>query len=352
MLRAAMALLSRQRLDDAQQALKSSIGCLVAMWIVIRWHLPYGMSAVLTVHVLLTLHRRQSLTDGILRIMGPVAFCSIMILSLLIVPRYALFTITLAAVLICFAVAHYVEHICPYAGIYAAISVGLIASVASGGANDAINFAIHWILALILGVVIVFLITCTIYPHLSPGFAPKELQYRSVYPLQLGSAARVARVTAAMMIVLLLVIYFNLPGGTAAFVTVTAVSVVPTVHAAHDKIVQRGLGALAGTVYGVLILNVLSHVPSIPMLLLLSAIGFFASAFISTLSPRLYYPAAQAGIVLAIVLLEDQGTIGSLNGAFQRVTGVVVGGAAALLTSTMPWPLLPWRSSALAKVPS
>jgi hypothetical protein len=78
-------------------------------------------------------------------------------------------------------------------------------------------------------------------------------------------------------------------------------------------------------------------VPHIPVVLGLFFLGMFVAGYLARTSPTHGYTGVQMGFVIALVLVAPPAEAGQITPAVQRIEGVVVGLAAALLVTAL-WP--------------
>lgn len=326
--------------NDVRYAMKVTAGTVAALMLVLVFELPASVAVVLTVWVLLTTHRKQSLTDGMFRVLGPLVAAVVMFVALKLFASSALLVLVIATVLTYVGFAHYVSGVYSYAGMLMALITGIAACDAGVGPNVAMAFAVAWVGCAFLGVVLVHVLTWSLWPDLSPGFARDQLRYKRIFPLPPEQAAITLRCTIAVMATVLLALVSDLP---AAYMAVVAAGIVaiapPTSGGPLRKAFYRMLGIMIGGAYGIVMLIILAHLPFLGMLFVLIAAAYFSLAYAFLRNEKYSYAISQGGIVLTMILLGSSTSVGTLTDAIERLQGLFWGGLVAVMTIDLMPPL-------------
>jgi uncharacterized membrane protein YgaE (UPF0421/DUF939 family) len=128
--------------------------------------------------------------------------------------------------------------------------------------------------------------------------------------------------------------------GSQALVSVLVLAVMAERRALLLKGRQRLEGALLGAAWGFASAILVARVPHLPLVLSLFFLGMFVAGYFARTSPNRSYTGVQMGYVIALVLMAPPAQAGSLTPAVQRVEGVFVGIAVAVLVSSL-WPGFP-----------
>jgi uncharacterized membrane protein YccC len=128
--------------------------------------------------------------------------------------------------------------------------------------------------------------------------------------------------------------------GSQALTTVMILTVMAERRALARKGLQRVAGAFLGAAWGFGSAVLVSRVPHLPVILGLFFLGMFIAGYFARTSPTHGYAGVQMGWVIALVLVAPPSEAGSLTPAIQRVEGVAVGLAAAVVVSSL-WPGFP-----------
>jgi uncharacterized membrane protein YccC len=318
--------------DDARYAIKVAVGCVAALLLVVWAGIPFGAAVLITVWILMTMHREQSLTDGIFRIGGSILAGIVMFFALRMFASSMLVVLLVTASVAYFGFAHYVVGVFPYGGMLMAMIAGIAACDAGAGPAVATSFTFHWISGAIIGVLLVPLVTYSFWPELSPGFSFDKLKYRRIFPLSADQAHHARVCTAALIAVLLVVLSVDLTDAYMAVVSAVVISVAPpSAGGALTKAFHRLLGVLIGGPIGVALLILLNHLAYLSMLMTFSGVAFFALACGFLRFTKRKYAWAQAGIVLSLILLGNGNSIGTPVEAIHRLVGILWGGVIAVL---------------------
>src|SRR5215468_1878227 len=102
-----------------------TIGCVVGLLLVMYCHIPAGVAVLLTVWILMTMHRQQSLTDGVFRIIGPLLGTCVIYLALQLFASWMPLVLLVMGLIAYVGFAHYIAGVFPYAGLLMAAISGI-----------------------------------------------------------------------------------------------------------------------------------------------------------------------------------------------------------------------------------
>ncbi len=149
------------------------------------------------------------------------------------------------------------------------------------------------------------------------------------------------RMATTALIVVLLMAYSGLPGGTQTLVAALVVVCQTNLGKSHERFLYRIGGVVIGGAYGLLVYLIMSHVPFFPVYVLSMALGLLIFGYLACRFDRFNYMWAQATFMLAITMASTEGPISDLEDGALRLFGAVVGCSFALVISQFVFPVDP-----------
>ena len=165
-----------------------------------------------------------------------------------------------------------------------------------------------------------------------------EKKIKETFHINIESLKHSVKVVIITILILLGSIFYYIDAGIQALITALIISAQANLGQATLKEKLRFVAVVMGGFYGLLCLIIISVFPNFLVFLLLFTLGLFVGSYIATGSERVSYAGVQTGIVLPMILLISNGPTGSLIIANERLFGVIIGGAIALIILRFIWP--------------
>jgi hypothetical protein len=194
---------------------------------------------------------------------------------------------------------------------------------------------------IIIGVGVAFLVNWVWGEERAWGIATKG---DPLWPLRPDWLSRAAMIATSQMGALLATLLLDLPAITTT-ISAAILSTAGDWRAIEFKALQRTLGAVFGSAYALLAMTILYLMPRFELLLALTFLGMFLAAYFTRALSTWSYVALQAGLVLPMVLIGSNDSIGSLSAAWGRLQGVAI----ALTISELVYFCWPWKPAAGAR---
>lgn len=146
------------------------------------------------------------------------------------------------------------------------------------------------------------------------------------------------KTTAAAVICFLIYTSVDWQGIHTAMVTCYVAALATTGETVH-KLALRIVGCLIGAAMGVAaIFWVIPHIDSIGALMVLVFLGCLVGAWISTGPERISYAGVQVALAFLLTVLQGFGPSVSLDTAWDRIVGILLGNLIVYLIFTRVWP--------------
>ena len=147
------------------------------------------------------------------------------------------------------------------------------------------------------------------------------------------------KTTAAAMISYLIYAGLDWQGVHTAMVTCYVAALSSAGETVH-KLVLRISGCLVGAALGVLsILFVMPHIDDVGGLMVLVFCGVLVGAWVSTGPERISYGGVQIALAFLLTVLQGYGPSTSLDAAWDRIAGILLGNVVVYLIFTRLWPV-------------
>ncbi|MEW6146234.1 MAG: FUSC family protein [Thermodesulfobacteriota bacterium] len=175
--------------------------------------------------------------------------------------------------------------------------------------------------------------------------SPGVEKLRSVKKPYISKETAQQSVKSVLVILLLLFgeLIFKLPGGYQASFYGVLFGSIPNTGQAHLRGRLAIIGVLAGLIYGIAGLYIITLIPHFPLLLLIFSLGSFVSAYVATGSQKIAFSGLQAGLMLPYVFFSSPGPQISLSLAIMRLCALLAASAIGLLVLHNVWPVSPYR---------
>jgi hypothetical protein len=175
--------------------------------------------------------------------------------------------------------------------------------------------------------------------------APGVEKLKSVKKPYISKETAQQSVKSVLVIMLLLFgeLIFKLPGGYQASFYGVLFGSIPNTGQAHLRGKLAIIGVLAGLLYGIAGLYIITLIPHFPLLLLIFSLGSFVSAYVATGSQKIAFSGLQAGLMLPYVFFSSPGPEISLSLAIMRLCALLAASAIGLLVLHNVWPVSPYR---------
>jgi len=163
--------------------------------------------------------------------------------------------------------------------------------------------------------------------------------------LHVGTLKKSIKSALCVMLIVFGYLYFKVSEevGLMAIITVLIITYQANLGMAQLKAKLRFLGCLFGGVYGFIGLIILTQLPHFLILISILFLGLFISTCLSLGSDRVAYAGVQAGLVLPLALLVSNGPPTTIDVAVGRLSGIIIGGATALIVLHFIWPVDPLK---------
>jgi uncharacterized membrane protein YccC len=222
-----------------------------------------------------------------------------------------------------------------YTALNGGLFVAFMAVVGLTAPGTAQVAAVNLIQQIIIGVGVAFLINWVSDAERQWTIAvPGE----PLWPPRSDWLSRAGMIATAQMGTLLATLLLELPAVT----TTISAAIIATAgdwRAMEHKAVQRAWGAAGGGGYAMAAMFLLYLMPRFVLLLALVFAGMFLAAYFTRVLRDWSYVALQAGLVMPMVLIGSNDSIGSLALGYTRLQGVVI----ALIISEIVYFLWPWQ---------
>ncbi|MFC1834909.1 FUSC family protein, partial [Thermodesulfobacteriota bacterium] len=169
---------------------------------------------------------------------------------------------------------------------------------------------------------------------------------------EVESVKLAGKLTAIVSALALGLVYVNPPGGEQALIAALIVAGQPNVGRSLLKWRLRVCGILAGALYGLVGMIIVSKIPFFPVMLILVVLIVFVSSYVASGSERVSYAGLQTGIAASMILVYEPGPPISMDPVVSRFLGAILGGLVAIATSHLLWTVNPAERlrSELAKI--
>lgn len=164
-----------------------------------------------------------------------------------------------------------------------------------------------------------------------------------IFPLKIEHIKKAVKLSLGIIILCLLYLYCDWPGGIQAVITVAVVIAQPNVGVGLEKNIQRMEGIILGAAIGIVLALVINALPYYTLYLIIIACSFFLCAYLTFDNPKRVYIGLQAGVIITLIIGFDNGPYIPLQTAFERVIGVFSGGVIAFFIIQTLWPVHPLK---------
>ncbi|MBJ3778462.1 FUSC family protein [Acuticoccus mangrovi] len=146
------------------------------------------------------------------------------------------------------------------------------------------------------------------------------------------------KTTAAAMICYLIYTGISWQGIHTAMITCYVTALGTTGETVH-KLALRIVGCLVGAAMGVAsILFVIPHVESVGALMVLVFVGILVAGWVAAGNERVSYAGVQVGLAFLLTILDGFGPSTSMENAWDRIAGILLGNTIMYLIFTGIWP--------------
>lgn len=147
------------------------------------------------------------------------------------------------------------------------------------------------------------------------------------------------KTTAAALICYLIYTSLDWQGIHTAMVTCYVAALGSTGETVH-KLALRIVGCLVGAAMGLFtILFVMPHIDDVGGLMVMVFCGVFVGAWVSTGPERISYGGVQVALAFLLTVLQGYGPTTSLDTAWDRIAGILLGNVVVYLIFTRIWPV-------------
>jgi uncharacterized membrane protein YccC len=312
----------------------ASTACLVvAQWL----DLQETALSVYTAHIIMVQYPFTSFQKGVERTFGRISglLYGLVLVELFHGTPLLFLVLTAVGQVVCGYV--YLSGRLAYTALMAAIFIGVVAATGLGDPAAAAPYVANAIPQLLLGQVAALVVNAlTGYE----GTLTFEAGGKPLLPLRTDWLNAAFMLSAGQMAALFVTVQLGLPV-TATMVSALIVGLAPAGgQSMTRKAALRALGAVYGGGYAAGAILLLNQVPAFWLLAALVFLGMFLAACWTKASRNHSYAFLQMGLVLCQVLIAPSGRIGTVDTAFQRLVGVVVGLTVAQAVS-FAWPHRP-----------
>ena len=164
-----------------------------------------------------------------------------------------------------------------------------------------------------------------------PPYITKEEAHQSI------------KTVIVIMLLLLGELIFKLPGGYQASFYGVLFGSIPNTGQAHLRGKLAIIGVVAGLLYGIVGLYIVTLIPHFLLLILIYVLGTFVSAYVASGSQKIAFSGLQAGLMLPYVFFTTMGPQINLNLAIMRFFALLMASAIGLLVLHNIWPVSPYR---------
>lgn len=293
------------------------------MYTVLLLDLEYAFTAVTGVHMLMTMHKDQSLNHAIYRIVGPLVT---LVVGIVLVPVFWAMPgvgIILTLLYCLFMARGYVLGSHPYARMWAMLSMLFLIYIAATRADTVTTFVVNWSTALVVGVVYTYIAVMLIWPSVGAELRQEFFDFSDEQ--NQPWVMRTFRITTTAMLSLGLALMLELEGGLSLTISAVVCSLTEDGQATLQKAKHRLVGVVVGAGHGLLCLILLAQFGHLTILIVFVAIGMAVFCYIGLANQAWRYPFAQAGLVLALVTMPMTAPIGSFQQATDRLVGILIG---------------------------
>jgi uncharacterized membrane protein YccC len=298
--------------------------------------------AVYSAHLVMAQFAFTSFQKGLERIIGRVMGVVYgLVLVMLFRERLALYFTLLGLGMLGFFYV-YASNRLAYTALNGGLFVAFMAVIGLTDPSSAEMAALNITQQIIIGVGVAFLVNWIWGEERTWAIASKG---DPLWPPRPDWLSRAAMIATSQMGALLATLLLDLPAITTT-ISAAILSTAGDWRAIEFKALQRTLGAVFGSAYALLAMTILFLMPRFELLLALTFFGMFLAAYFTRALSTWSYVALQAGLVLPMVLIGSNDTIGSPGAAWGRLQGVAI----ALAISELVYFCWPWKSVPPPKV--
>jgi uncharacterized membrane protein YccC len=299
--------------------------------------LPLKALSVYSVHMIMTQYTFTAFQKGVERLLGRgggVAYGLLLVLLFSNLPILFVLCLTLGLLAIFYLFA---SNRLAYANLNGGLFMAYMAVAGLTAPQNALDLAVAIFAQLLLGFFVVVVVNWASGAERSMTVVTHG---EALWPIRLDWLGRAAEITTTQLLALLLGVIFDLPLIPTS-ISASMIAVVPDAPARHRKGLERVLGVFLGGGYAIASLLLLTLQPHWPLFLLLVFTGMFLASYWTRISTKHSYVFLQMGLVLAMVMIGSQPTLGNPNEAVQRLVGVIAG----LIVAEIVAFLWPWQPS-------
>jgi uncharacterized membrane protein YgaE (UPF0421/DUF939 family) len=289
---------------------------------------------VYTAQLIMSLFPVTSFQKGVERFLGRtlgLLYGLVLIQHFLGVPLLYIALIVVGQIVACYI---YLSGRLAYAALMAAIFMGVMGATGVTAPSTAWNYAASAILQVLLGEAVAILVNFATGAERTFVISTAG---QPLLPLRVSWINTAAMLSIGQAATMLATLYLDLPV-TATMISAMIIGITPggTV-ALWKKAWQRALGALLAGVYVLAAILLLSHMPYFSLLAVLVFQAMFLAAYWTKTSKNNSYVFLQMGMVVPLVLIGENGELGSVAKAIDRMIGVAIGLVVASFVN-LTWP--------------
>lgn len=177
------------------------------------------------------------------------------------------------------------------------------------------------------------------HPELSEAPLSSEAEPAgSTIRIEQDSAKSALKLTLGVAIALLLHLIPFMPAGAYLVLGLVVVMVQPNLGKSHLRVRLWFPGVLAGSVYSLVGLAMISFAPHLPLLLAWLAAGFLIGAYIGAGNDRISYSGFQICVGITVILGVAAFPLSTVIAAEERIFGAILGFVVALAVGQNLWP--------------
>lgn len=176
-------------------------------------------------------------------------------------------------------------------------------------------------------------------PTMSDARIPGEFQPDGhVRQIAADSARAALKLSIGVAVALSLHLFAPVPAGAYLVLGLVIVMVQPNLGKSHLRVRLWFPGVIAGSLYSIAGLVLISYAPHFPLLLAWLALGFLIGAYVGTGHDRISYSGFQICIGITVILGMAAFPVASIVMAEERVLGAILGFGVALIIGQLLWP--------------